>query len=255
MSYEEVDEITRARWNDECKYEERYIALLDIMGFSELVYDETYNSTFVGILGSTFTLPQQKIAEGSPFSRVKTAIISDTLVISAPKNVPTALKDILLVVNSIFTSFLNEGIVIRGGISCGKLFHQDNIVFGPAMVEAHLLEQNVAKYPRVILSPNTQIDFFGGDAGVFYSFIQDEDDIPFLDLYSELIVHAYEYDDNHGPNMVRSLVSKYLDNPSTSERIRQKYLWVREHFNAALKEQLDAKRISPEAFSSWLLSK
>ena len=54
MSYEEVDEITRARWNDECKYEERYIALLDIMGFSELVYDETYNSTFVGILGSTW---------------------------------------------------------------------------------------------------------------------------------------------------------------------------------------------------------
>lgn len=254
MSYVEVDEETRTRWNQECRYEERYVALLDIMGFSELVYDETNNSTFVGILGSTSTLPQQKMAEGSAFSRVKTAIISDTLVISAPKTTPTALEDILLVVNSIFVSFLNEGIIIRGGISCGKLFHQDNIVFGPAMVEAHLLEQNKAIYPRVILSPDTQMDFFGGNTGVFYSFIKDEDGVPFLDLYSELVVHACKYNDNHGPNMVRMLVNKYLNNPSTSERIRQKYLWIRKQFNIALKVQLTAQRISPEAYSTWLLS-
>lgn len=249
-----VDEETRRRWNEECKYEERYIALLDILNFSGLVYDENLNSTFVGILGSTATLGQHEEAKGTCFTRVKTAIISDTLVVSAPKESPTALEDIIYVVRSIFQSFLYDGVLIRGAICCGKLFHQDNIVFGPAMVQAHELEQNIAIYPRIILKSDTTLDFFESNQKLIGKFIQDSDGIPYLDLYSEVIVHSFEQNDAHGPNMIRTLVDKHLDDPKTKERVRQKYLWVREHFNTSLKEQLAAERISPEIYRAWLLS-
>lgn len=253
MSYEAVDEATRKHWNEECKYEEHYIAFLDILGFSELVYDETFNSTFVGILGSTSTLPNQEIAKDTPFARVKTAIISDTIVISALMNSPTALEDILYVIRSIFLSFLHDGVLIRGAICCGKLFHQDNIVFGPAMVEAHELERSVAIYPRIVIKSGTEPSFFGANQQLMGKFVQDTDGIPYLDLYSEVIVHSYRQDDSHGPQMIRNLVAKHLGTPKTKERIRQKYLWVREHFNTSLEEQLAAKRISLEVFKAWVL--
>ncbi len=43
--------------------------------------------------------------------------------------------------------------LIRGGITFGGLFHQDRVVVGPAMIEAYRLESRVAKYPRVVISP------------------------------------------------------------------------------------------------------
>jgi hypothetical protein len=47
---------------------------------------------------------------------------------------------------------LMEGMLCRGAITVGSLFHQDPLVIGPAFLEAYRLEQNVAFYPRIILS-------------------------------------------------------------------------------------------------------
>ena len=47
---------------------------------------------------------------------------------------------------------MSKGILLRGGITVGQLCHKDNIVYGPAMVEAYELESKSAIYPRVIVS-------------------------------------------------------------------------------------------------------
>ncbi|MTK10722.1 MAG: hypothetical protein F8N39_00965 [Clostridiaceae bacterium] len=47
---------------------------------------------------------------------------------------------------------LHLGMLIRGGATIGPLFHANGVVFGEAMVDAFLLESNVAVYPRVVLS-------------------------------------------------------------------------------------------------------
>lgn len=45
-----------------------------------------------------------------------------------------------------------EKIPIRGGIALGDLYMDERTVIGPALVEAVELEENQAKYPRIILS-------------------------------------------------------------------------------------------------------
>jgi len=49
--------------------------------------------------------------------------------------------------------FVSNGFLCRGGISCGDLYFEPdrNIIFGPAINEAYLLEQQ-AKMPRLIVS-------------------------------------------------------------------------------------------------------
>ncbi len=44
-----------------------------------------------------------------------------------------------------------RGILCRGAITYGKLIHTDEVLFGPALTEAYILETKVALYPRVIL--------------------------------------------------------------------------------------------------------
>jgi len=47
---------------------------------------------------------------------------------------------------------LRLGLLIRGGITVGPLYHQAGVVIGKAMNEAYDLEARVASYPRVVVS-------------------------------------------------------------------------------------------------------
>lgn len=48
---------------------------------------------------------------------------------------------------------LTEGILIRGGITYGKLIHSESgIVLGQALIDAYKTESKLSVYPRVILS-------------------------------------------------------------------------------------------------------
>jgi hypothetical protein len=46
---------------------------------------------------------------------------------------------------------LDVGLLVRGGLSRGKLYHHGGVVVGEAMVDAYFLEKN-ARYPRVAVS-------------------------------------------------------------------------------------------------------
>ena len=49
---------------------------------------------------------------------------------------------------------LEVGLLVRGGLSIGPLYHHDGVVFGPSLVEAYKLESRTAQYPRVVVSPS-----------------------------------------------------------------------------------------------------
>ncbi|PDZ55088.1 hypothetical protein CON15_23105 [Bacillus cereus] len=61
---------------------------------------------------------------------------------------------LLLVVVHIQLEMMRKGILMRGGLAVGLLCHNDNIVYGPAMVEAYELESKLAIYPRVVVKEN-----------------------------------------------------------------------------------------------------
>ena len=84
------------------------------------------------------------------------------------------------------TAALGVGMLVRGGLSQGKLYHHGRVVVGEAMVDAYRLESQVARYARVVVSPR-----ISGDDRLF----KDRDGIRCLDYIGEMMRLA---GDQHG---------------------------------------------------------
>lgn len=78
---------------------------------------------------------------------------SDNFVISMPESFGYRL---LTPTTDICRRLLRLGFLTRGAITFGDLHHLDNVVYGPAIVEAVALEQT-AVYPRLVVSPAARL--------------------------------------------------------------------------------------------------
>lgn len=129
-------------------YEERYCLFLDILGFKSHI-NETVNSGQDTNRSMTFNRLKaalRSISEGvyykegllidgqsRPTSRQVTQF-SDSVVVSYLKSEPfnTGITSILLDVNRLQLDLVPRGILLRGAISAGLLYHDKDHVFGPA---------------------------------------------------------------------------------------------------------------------------
>jgi hypothetical protein len=76
---------------------------------------------------------------------------------------------------------LDVGLLTRGGLSRGRLYHGGRVVAGEAMVDAYRLERCIAKQARVAVSPRLP-----DNDGVFV----DADGTRCLDYFTELMLSA-----------------------------------------------------------------
>lgn len=90
----------------------------------------------------------EDLVHSSPSDDRRVTVFSDSIIISYPIN---CMYDLLLETLSISGAILSDGYLVRGGITYGKLYHDERIVFGPAMNRAYDLESKVADVPRIIL--------------------------------------------------------------------------------------------------------
>jgi hypothetical protein len=173
-------------------YTDRYVAFVDILGFSSIVQrsvrDEQQAAELAQILErisnraspSTFNLQ-----EGDDF---KAQSFSDCTVISE-KASAKGLLHLTQVVSFLSLDLLASGVLVRGGIAKGPLHHRDKVVFGPALIEAYGLESRTAKFPRILLDRGThtdftQLDVTGQDPHLRPSVKLDSDGPPFLDFFA-----------------------------------------------------------------------
>ncbi len=59
---------------------------------------------------------------------------------------------ILNAASKLILDLLHIGFLVRGAVVLGKLYHRDNIIFGPALLEAVEMEEREAFYPRILVS-------------------------------------------------------------------------------------------------------
>jgi hypothetical protein len=143
-------------------YERRFIAFVDILGFGSLVADSGKNEATeiatIKLVSSAIMQARKEVEEllgeeaGLAFTQ-----FSDSFVVSVPADgglYGRGLHTFAFSILSIVDCFLESRLLLRGGISCGKLVHTNNLLFGPAMNRAYELESRLAKYPRIILDPN-----------------------------------------------------------------------------------------------------
>ena len=134
------------------------LAYMDILGYSEMVRDPHNLDDF-------FNRVKGFVRESSALARCLTChsglrirIFSDNIVMSIQLNdndvnASDAIDDLILISSYIQGYLLSElRLLCRGSIVVGQFYIDDEMVFGPALVEAYELESRIAIYPRIVLS-------------------------------------------------------------------------------------------------------
>lgn len=135
-------------------YEDRIVAFVDILGFTELVSELSGKPTNHEALHLALTTIKSHIVrppsipppEAEP--AFESSVFSDCIAISAA---PKSLMDIVLACVSLQAKLLKLSILTRGGIAIGPVHHSEGILYGEGLIKAIHLEKKAAVYPRVLI--------------------------------------------------------------------------------------------------------
>ena len=142
-------------------YAEKFVAFVDILGFSVLVCESVTPNGKVTLKqllealehprpAGSDTIIIERIGDISK-SGHQMSYFSDSVAISTDPT-EAGLFHLVNHVERIGLRLLKLGFLCRGAVTKGLLYHRDNVVVGPALVEAVALEKNSAKAPRVIVT-------------------------------------------------------------------------------------------------------
>jgi hypothetical protein len=229
-------------------YENRVICFIDILGFSELVTSTVDKSgsedpeKINHLLGALSRITQMVTRLDMDTARSKMITqFSDSIVLSFLFKEESEVFHTLLSLQHLLIDLASVGILLRGGITSGKLIHTKDIVFGPAMIYAYTMESKAANYPRIIVddsifeiaakykrdihSPKDELGYVGSLLG------RDSDGIHYVDY----IKGAYEELDE--PELgfplylfkISEIIKNGINHHNPSVRI--KYTWLREKYN------------------------
>ncbi len=160
------------------EYEVRTTAFIDILGFKDLVNKTSSLKDIHDALQTLYQIKGRKeksIVEEDYIKSLQIGMFSDSIVLSCQ---PEYDYYLFLDALDIQIKLMLKGIFIRGCVSIGNLFHNDNLVFGPALIKAYKGETTMAKYPRIIIDETNRYE------GTV--FCKDFDGVMFLDFMREL---------------------------------------------------------------------
>ena len=228
----------------ETKYQDRILVYADILGFSQLVYDESKASIYAGILSTLCpSLEHNKKNAAVGASGISTAVISDTIIISAPFDGLPNFEKVIKTLCTLLQFMSVNNIIARGVITVGKIYHDGNIVFGPAMVTAHELERDRVHYPRFIIDPacvGKLIDAnLAGDRKI--TFRKDTDGYYYYNFFYQLLLSAYSANTlvyNPFFDAIYHQRELIIDNLSAKHdgHILEKYIWMKNEWDRAIYE-------------------
>lgn len=176
---------------------------------------------------------------------VSYASISDSIVVSIKKAEKGSFTKILAFLYTIQSLLIKEGIILRGAISIGELYHKDNIVFGPALVQAYELERDSAIYPRCIILKSTLDTCLQTNKSniskesCLEKFKQNKDGIFYFDyMKTQFSINYKKGSGNHDYMKTQIMIVKeYLQKQiNYKPRIQMKYDWLKSYYNDTLSD-------------------
>jgi len=220
--------------NKKITYSKYCIAYLDILGFKNIVSSEAAST--IHEIFSNVRLAKKLISGGTKEKdifceirkKTKFYFFSDSIVCSIPMEEPMAFEMVashcMLLQHALWIKGLQ--VWIRGAITIGDLYCGQSEVFGPALVDAYILESTDAKYPRIIMTEETY------EQGIANS--NSKEDIGFIfKTDNELrMVECLRFFSGY-KLAFRKLIESVEKNIQeiTEPRIQAKYVWVKKNYS------------------------
>ena len=227
-------------------YEERLVAFIDILGFKNIIEDSTKDPSILKNLSEVFNRMKYDRDErykehglDDTFQRRMT-FFSDCAVISYGLH-KFSMRQLLFDLTTIAFNLAGLGYLLRGGVTIGKLYHDDDIVLGPALVEAYTLESKIAINPRIILGNgvlDTYYEKVEDSIGKFFvinDYLQeDEDGYSFVDYLQNKTMKRPVFQYRLLLSQFNYVFCVYMSEFQDDKKVFNKYLWtvkyIRHHF-------------------------
>lgn len=210
-----------------------YFAFMDLLGFKEMVQNKTCSDILNIFDEAKKHFIVNQITEGNdrvPLiypEEIHYYIMSDSVCVYIRSDVHFALPFLaLLCLNfQVRMLCLDTPVLVRGSISKGNIYENQGILFGPALVEAYLRAEKLARVPRVIIPADLfkEIDD-QTEKAMFKGFTYLEADGFYATHYANYFcIHksTMKYREN-----VRNHIEGILGN-SLDQSVRDKYVYVK----------------------------
>lgn len=125
---------------------ERFVAVLDIMGFKSMV-EKNKASDIYKIMRRIY----DETSEVREYTKLNTIVFSDSIFIISEDDGVESFQDIVII-TARFMRFLKEGFAVNGSVSFGNVTYDEerNIVFGKPINEAHKCQEKLFCYSLVL---------------------------------------------------------------------------------------------------------
>lgn len=223
--------------------EDYYICYFDILGY-RAYFDNSESSKHNKFLASMIVATnsiESVIRNTKTPIKINCKTYSDNFLLYAPKHSTNELE-ILQLFASIMQKvqvrlLMEEGLLVRGGMTIGEFYADDSIVFGEGLIRAVELEEKTAIMPRIILDK----DKFSIDISALESkqyLIEDTDGQYFVNyFYYEALqlirgkcIRLINQNCKYHPTVKDPLKIAH------TEQIISKYIWLLTKFNSQCQE-------------------
>ena len=237
------------------EYSDRIVAFIDILGFGALVRrldaEASLHAKLHSALSHIRVLKHSSLQPQTAQSELEVSVFSDSIVISGASD---SLQSVVNSAIHLQSNLLEIGILVRGGISCGRTVHADDILYGEGMLEAHALETKAAVYPRIILAPKLVEQLEPRYRAMFFE--QDGDGLWFINPFSIGLTPANADDlaaDGYSPfeealKKLGKVIGEELGRLSDVGQLA-KWQWLKRQHSIALLEF--AKLGEPRFWHAW----
>lgn len=247
--------------SDDNGYRDRYVALLDILGFSDLTAKADGHPNWRAWLRECIsalntTLPTHVETNGFRFAQ-----FSDTIVMSAYRS-PQGLLSIIGGCTMLTTNMLNRGILLRGGVAAGNFHHDERMMFGPALIRAHSHDKRGAP-PHIALDPSVLEDM--KPSLLNPSFLEWVSNDPWdLSPMLHTLIRFGSYDgmpvvggaamDREAFTLARNIQTQASD-MSHAPAVRAKWRWQQDYWNRTVSEKsiLQLAHPEPDWDARWIM--
>ena len=223
------------------------VAFIDILGFTSLVRHASQDErmldaaySIVRILSleeersRQFRVEAQKLDIEYDFN---ISVFSDCFALSLQDKGAKSALLFIKQLGHILQELIKQGYLMRGGVTSGKLYHNNNAIFGESLIQAVELEKDASRMPRIIVSK----EVFAKFSLAIESSVSNELEKHYILSYgdgNEYLNYLYPYWDQGSLGMsdflaLRKKIIDELDNNKDSD-IFQKWLWFANYFNKAI---------------------